>query len=88
MSLSSANLIWQRTSPVAVVFFLLNSVRQIITNGLPAMAVVVAAFVSVSDTNKSWMLTGLLGFALLTTIGAILNWVRYRFCVNDDKVLV
>ena len=88
MSLLSEKLTWQRTSPVAAVFFLLNSMRQIMTNGLPAMAVVVAAFVSASNTNKSWMLTGLLGLALLATIGSIFKWVRFRFCVNDDKVLV
>ena len=64
MSQSSAKLTWQRTSPVAVVFFLLNSMRQIITNGLPAMVVVVAAFVSASDTNKSWMLTGVAWFCI------------------------
>ena len=88
MSLLSAKLTWQRTSPVAVVFFLLNSVRQIFTNGLPALALGVTAYASAGNTTKSWMLTGLLVFALLSAIGAILNWVRFRFCVNDDKVLV
>lgn len=88
MSLSSAKLIWQRTSPLAVVFFLLNSIRQLITNGLPALAVGVAAFASAGSTAKSWMLTGLLVLVLLSTVGAILNWIRFRFCVNDDKVLV
>ena len=88
MSLMSAKLTWQRTSPVAVVFFLFNGIRQFITNGLPALAVGVAAYASAGSTAKSWMLTGLLVFALLSTIGAILNWLRFRFCVNNNKVLV
>ena len=88
MSLSGEKTSWQRTSPVAVVFFLLSSARQVISNGLPAIAVVIATFASASATGKSWMLTGLLGLALLTAVGAIAQWVRFRFCVVNDKVLV
>lgn len=79
---------WQRTSPVAVVFFIFNSVRQFITNGLPAVAVVVATFASGSPGRRAWMLGGLMIVAVLGTIGSVLHWLRFRFCVVDDRVLV
>ena len=88
MSNTGAELGWQRTSPVAVVFFLLKTARQFLTNGLPALAVVIAAYARSSDAVKSWMMTGLFLFALLTAIGAISKWIRFRFCIVDDKVLV
>ena len=88
MSKPESHLNWQRTSPVAVVFFLLNGARQFVTNGLPAVAVVVATYVSGGATRKSWMLTGLLLVGLISIVGSILSWLRFRFCIVDDKVLV
>ena len=88
MSKTGSHLNWQRTSPVAVVFFLLKGVRQFFTNGLPAVAVVVAAYASGGAARKSWMLTGLLLVALISTVGSILSWLRFRFCIVDDRVLV
>jgi putative membrane protein len=88
MSETSSNLNWQRTSPVAAVFFLLKSARQIITNGLPAVALGVAAFASGSNTRKSWMLVGLLLVIVMGIFGSILAWLRFRFCIVDDRVLV
>ena len=79
---------WQRTSPVAAVFFLLKSARQFLINGLPAVAIAVATYAKSSVTIKSWMMTGLLVLALLAAISAISKWIRFRFCIVDDKVLV
>ena len=79
---------WQRTSPVAAVFFLLKSARQFLINGLPAVAIAIATYAKSSVTIKSWMMTGLLVLALLAAIGAISKWIRFRFCIVDDKVLV
>ncbi len=88
MSKTGSHLNWQRTSPVAVVFFLLNGARQFVTNGLPAVAVVVATYASGGATRKSWMLSGLLLVGLLSIVGSILRWLRFRFCIVDDRVLV
>jgi putative membrane protein len=88
MKRAESNLDWKRTSPVAVIFFLFNGARQFITNGLPAVAVVVAAYASGGASRKSWMLSGLLFVAALSVVGSVLAWLRFRFCIVDDRVLV
>jgi len=88
MSRNESHLNWQRTSPVAVVFSLLNSARQFVTSGLPAVAVVVAIYASGTATKKSWMLTGLLLFIVISIVGSLLTWLRFRYCIVDDRVLV
>lgn len=88
MSAVDSQLSWQRTSPVAVVFFIFNSARQFITNGLPAIAVVVATYASGSAGTRAWMLIGLMIVAVLGTLGSVLRWLRFRYCVVDDRVLV
>ena len=44
MNRESTELEWHRTSPVAVVFFLFRTVRQVAVNALSAVVVVAAAF--------------------------------------------
>jgi len=88
MSETPSNLNWQRTSPVAVVFFLLNGTRKIVINGLPAVALGVAAYASGSGIRKSWLLAGLLLVSVISVAGSILAWFRFRFCIADDRVWV
>lgn len=88
MSKTGSDLNWQRTSPVAVVFFLLNGARQFVTSGLPAVAFVVATYASGGATRRSWMLTGLLLFVLISIVGSLITWLRFRYCIVDDRVLV
>ncbi|MGK2927530.1 MAG: PH domain-containing protein [Lysobacterales bacterium] len=88
MSVDSANLNWERTSPVAVVFFLFNSARQIGVNALAAVAVVFAAFASASNGRKVLILSGLLAFAGIAVLSSVLQWLRFRFCITHDRVLV
>ncbi len=88
MSETPSNLNWQRTSPVAVVFFLLNGARKIVSNGLPAVAVGVAAYASFSGVKKSWLLVALLLVSVIGVAGSILAWFRFRFCIADDRVWV
>jgi putative membrane protein len=88
MSKTGPHLNWQRTSPVAVLFMLLKGARQLVGNGLPAVAVVVAAYVSGGATRRSWVLTGFLIVGLISIVGSILGWLRFRFCIVDDRVLV
>jgi putative membrane protein len=88
MSEAGSDLNWQRTSAVAVVFFLFNATSRFVTNGLPAVALMVAAYASGSDARKSWILTGLLLAGLIGIVASILRWLRFRFCIVDDRVLV
>ena len=79
---------WRRTSPVAVIFFILKSARQLLTNGLPAMAVLIALYASSDEFTKSWILIGLVFVSLAGAVGAVAKWARFRFCIVGDKVLV
>ncbi len=88
MSVKSANLNWKRTSPVAVVFFVFNAARQLGVNGLPAIAVVFTAFASASNERKVLILSGLLAFVAIAILSSILHWLRFRFCITQDRVLV
>jgi putative membrane protein len=88
VSKGAPDLQWHRTSPIAVVFFLFNAARQLATNGLPAIVVVTAAFASGGAARKALMATGLLAFILFSVFWSILSWLRFRFCISDDRVLV
>lgn len=88
MTVAGPGFKWQRTSPVAVIFFLWSAARQLVTNALPAVAVVVAAYASGGATRKAWMLVGLLIVGVIAVFGSLLKWLRFRFCIIDDKILV
>lgn len=88
MSATNSAREWHRTSPVAVVFFLFRTARQFAANGLPAIAVIVAAYASGGTGRKALMVAGLLLFVLISVIASVLNWLRFRFCITGDRVLV
>lgn len=79
---------WHRTSPVGAVFFLFNTVRQLALNALPAIVVVAAAYASGGADRKALMAFGLLALAVLGFAGSVLHWLRFRFAVTEDRVLV
>ena len=88
MTDSGPALNWQRTSPIAVIFFLLRAARSFITNGLPALVVITATVASLSDSKKALLFTGLAALAVTAAIFAVLAWLRFRFCINTDRVLL
>lgn len=79
---------WSRTSPVAVVFFLFKAGKQFLNHGLPAMAVIVATYASASSFQKSTFLAGLAVVLLVGIVGAVLSWLRFRYRIVDERVLV
>lgn len=79
---------WQRTSPIAIVFFLFKTARQFVSSGLPAIALILAAYTSSSDSNQSLIQMGLLVAIVLGVVGSVLSWLRFRYCIVDDRVLL
>jgi len=79
---------WQRTSPIAVVFFLFKTARQFVTQGLPAIALILAAYTSSSDSSQSLIQAGILVAIILGIIGSVLSWLRFRYCIVDDRILL
>jgi putative membrane protein len=88
MTSDNSVLNWQRTSPVAVVFFLLKIAKQFVNQGLPAIAVLLTAYASAGDAYQSWIETGLIVAVILGIVGSILSWLRFRYCIKGERVLV
>lgn len=88
MNVSSEEPTWRRTSPVAVIFFVFSAARQFLVNGLPIIALGVGAAASRDGMTMTLIKTGLTLLITIGVIGAIARWVRFRFCIVDDKVLV
>lgn len=88
MNVEPTNLIWKRTSPVAVVFFLFDAARQFAFNALPVVAVLIAAYSSASSNRRALILTGLLVLVVIGTLSSVFHWLRFRFCITDGRVLV
>ena len=87
MSSESAELEWHRTSPIAVVFILFRTIRQVAFNSLLAVIVVVAAFASGGSGRKTLMATGavfLMGLGVIDlpdeAVRRRLQTGRRKFC--------
>lgn len=79
---------WHRISPVSVVFFLFRTTRELALNSLPAVFVLLAALASAGPGRKT-AIAVLLGLGLLAAIGfSVLHWLRFRFRLAPDRVLV
>ena len=88
MSNTVADLSWHRTSPIAVVFFLFGATRQLLTNGLPGIIVIAATYSSWGAGARAMAWSGIALFLVLGVIFSILSWLRFRFCIDGDRILV
>ena len=79
---------WKRTSPIAVLFFLVHAISKLSINALPAIAVGFAAFASATGGRKTLIVSGIMGFAGLAIVASVLSWLRFRYCIDGDRVLV
>ena len=73
---------------MAVIFYITRFARQVLTHGLPAMAGLLAAAAAGGDRVWSWLLPGLLVLATFGLLGSVLSYLRFRFRIIDDRVLV
>ena len=79
---------WHRISPLAVFFFIGAFVRNMLTHGLPAVIVAFAAFMSADAVIRDWTIRGLLVMAAAGLGIALLQYMRFRYCINDGHILV
>ena len=79
---------WQRTSPMAVIFYIAKFANQVVTNGLPAVAGLLAVAATGDDGHWTRILLGILALASLGLIGSVLSYLRFRFRIVDDRILV
>jgi len=80
---SETALDWQRTSPMAVVFFISRSVRQFFGQALPSMAVLIG-MVAATDLRFSTLVSGAIVLSIIGVIASILSYLRFRFCITDN----
>ena len=79
---------WKRTSPIAVLFFLVNAISKLSINALPAIAVGFAAFASATGGRKTLIVTGLMVFAGLAIVASVLSWLRFRYRIDGERMQV
>lgn len=79
---------WRRLSPVSVVFYIVRYARFLLTDGLPALAPMVAVWATAEGTVR---LLGMVGLGVLVIAGAgwaTVSYLRFRFCLTGDQVLI
>lgn len=88
MNTSHSSPNWRRTSPVAVVFYLSRLVTQLGKGIAPAAVILLAGMSSMSGSSKALAVTGGITLLAAVVISSVLSWLRFRYRVNGDRVLV
>jgi len=70
-----------------VVFFISRTIRQFVAQALPSMAVLFG-LVAATDLQLSLVLWGALVLGVVGVVASILSYLRFWFCITDDRVLV
>lgn len=79
---------WQRTSPLAVLFFFGKFLQTIMQNAWQSLAPFAAfVFAYEGELLTSIVLGGIAFFAISTTV-SVLNYWFFRFQLNDDSILI
>lgn len=85
--MSSSTVQWQRLSPISIIFFLGRILKHIIKDALPAMAPI--AVILFNSDNKEWIsLLIIVGMSLFLLTNAFLQYLFFRFQVQQDKIII
>ncbi len=76
---------WRRTSPVAIVFFFLSVLRAAINAGWYAL---VGVWGAIQAGKAAFILPALAILGLVLTIYAALSWLRFRYRLTSNKILL
>ncbi len=80
--------IWQRVSPVAVIYYLIKFVSRILRNGIQTLAPVVAVVAAAGDNRWYILLTfAAIGGATMI-VGAILSYLNFKFRLEGNSFLI
>jgi len=79
---------WQRTSPLAILFFLGKQLRDIVKNGWQSLApLAVVAFAAGGSLVDKLKIGGVI-FLVLVIVAAALRYWFFRFQMSDDSILI
>ncbi len=70
-----------------MVFFITRFARQIVMQALPAMLLLLG-LLAASDIQWSSVLRGILVLVAVLVFGSILSYLRFQFCITENRVLV
>ncbi len=79
---------WQRTSPLAILFFLGKLIRDIAKNAWQALAPLAAFLIAYKGDLAEKAIIGGLGFLVVTSLIAVLNYWFFRFQITHDSILI
>jgi len=79
---------WQRTSPLAAIFYLGKIYQAIAKNAVQSLAPLVAFLFASKGDLMGKIVFGAAAFFLLTLVGAFLRYLFFRYRITDDSVLI
>ena len=79
---------WQRTSPLAILFFLGSVLKAVAKNATQIIAPMAAFFVAFGGDTQTKILIVAVGFTLITLTVSVLRYLFFRFRIAEDAVLI
>lgn len=79
---------WQRTSPLAAVFYLGKIYQALAKNAIQSLAPLAALLVAFEGNTVTKLITGIGIFVLATVVHAILRYWFFRYRIDDDSILI
>lgn len=79
---------WQRTSPLAILFFFSKLIRAIVKNGWQGLAPLAALLLAYKGDLAEKVAIAGFGFAVVTSLIALLNYWFFRFQLTEDSIRI
>lgn len=80
--------LWNRTSPYAILFFLVKIIRILMKNAVQSLAPLFALLVAYQGDLVSKLILGGILLATIIVFGAVLSWLFFRYQIRDDSILI
>lgn len=79
---------WQRTSPLAILFFIGGVLKAVVKNATQIIAPMAAFFVAFGGDTQTKIAIVAGGFTLITLTVSVLRYLFFRFRIAEDAVLI
>lgn len=79
---------WQRTSPLAILFFIGGVLKAVVKNATQIIAPMAAFFVAFGGDTQTKIAIVAIGFTLITLTVSVLRYLFFRFRIAEDAVLI
>ena len=79
---------WQRTSPLAILFFFGGIIKAIVKNAAQVIAPTAAFFVAFGGDTQTKIVIAVSAFALITVTTSVLRYLFFQYAVADDAILI